>query len=417
MTATDRLHVVLFPAVLGGGRGDLVDVAEAGDVLARAGYSVATARRTEAPESPRGDRSRRRRRLLTITSDWGVTAAPARRGPYGRAGPWSRAVSEWERRFGSASTLHVSLGEFARTLTSREATIERYREGGFTGPRIAQLVRSRTFSREVARFHREYRRFRSFDRGNVLHLFPTFRYRRSFAGEFPEAVQTGPLWPRPARARRRSRSGVAEWLWYASPASSTQLVPAIERGLLLGGRTRIRVRSPRAISLPRTSRGVVWKPIPSTAAGRWAEQFAGAHLRITTGSRTLLEAVAFGGAFLYFNGLTPSASGPRRHRPEKIRSLLGMWRRAGVSASLCRDLDDFSRGRRVSSIIARARGDPGWSRQFPARPEAVGFRAPFRSVGEVLRTIADEFATGKASSFEVVDAIRRASRGRREFRP
>lgn len=399
------VDVYLLPAVVGGGLGDVEEVLAAGRRLARAGYSIALYRRSGRPLPPGVDgpwdwpAHTRLDRLapaapaaMTITPAWGVSAAPAGPPPLGRPGRWAEEVSDIERAYGAERTVHVSLEEFARTLSLRRETVERFREGGVRARAIPARVARARDDGEVAAFDRAFRRFRAFDRPNVLHLFATFRPDRRFAREFPEAVQVGPLWS-DRRSGRLSRPAMArEWVWYASPASAESILPDVERGLdAAGGAVRLFVRTPRPWRRyrpgPRTT--VTDDAIPPR---QWWGRFARADLRIVTGSRSLLEAIEVGGPFLYFNGVLGEGSAAHRHRPEKIVALLGLATRTGWPADVRRDLADFASARRVAAVAERAaRRDGGWARpRRPLRP--VGFLPPFDDAGAVIEQVAAALA-------------------------
>ena len=346
---------------------------------------------------------------MTIAPAWGISGAPPRDGPFGRAGPWAEEVREIEEAYGAGRTAHVSLEEFARTLTPTEETIERLREGGVRARELpARLARARAAG-EVEAFRAAFRTFRAFDRPNVLHLFATFRYAPGFARAFPEAVQSGPLWPGGGRhgAVRRRSSGA--WVWYASPASAEGIAGAVVEGL---GRSRRRpplfVRAPRAWRTFRPRPGFVLRtaPVPQRA---WSRRLDDASLRIVTGSRSLLEALEAGAPFLYFNGVLGRGPARHRHRPEKIRSLLALARADRWPEDLVRDLEDFSLGRRVAPVVARAADGLGGWRRFPRGPRARGFAPGFEAAGPVLLRFVREFAEGSSSSEALVAGFRRAS--------
>jgi hypothetical protein len=403
--------------VVGGGLGDIEEVLCAGRRLAANGFSITLLRLHDRPlppsvsgpwEWPPHRRIGRLRRVgavaLTISAGWGITAAPARAEPFGRAGPWAVECSEIEARYGPERTVHVSFEEFARTLTSRQQTAERWREGGVPVAAIAHRLAEHR-DREISVFEDAYRKFRAFGRANVLHLYATFQFDASFARAFPEAVQTGPLWPHigwPRRPRSRRR----EWVWYASPATSERLIPEVAAGLDSSRSTpHLWIRTPRPFRKDPSNRNVTVLPGPMDA-WRWRRRFVSADVRIVTGSRTLLEALELGRPFLYFNGLLGSGSRTRRHRPEKIASLLRLWRSEGVGAPWCRDLSDFSRGRRVREIVRRvANREASWSR-FSGRTRARGFRPPFDDAGALVVAVARTLRRNTATSDELVSRIR-----------
>ncbi|HYA10899.1 MAG TPA: hypothetical protein VEH10_04435 [Thermoplasmata archaeon] len=409
-----------MPAIVGGGVGDIEEVLCAGRTLARAGFRSTLYRRAGVPLPPgvdgpwawpplrRATEIRPRApRALTIAPAWGVTCAPEREGPLGRPGPWAGETADIEDAYGAAATAHVSLEEFGRTLTPLEESTERFREGGVRSREMRTRVDRARAAGEVATYRRAYRTFRAFDRPNVLHLYATFRYDRRFAAEFPEAVQTGPLWPgrRPRAPPRAERRG--DWVWYASPASAEAIAPEIVRGLRHASPPpRLVVRTPRAWGGRGPLVSVRTAPVP---ADRWWRQFGSAAVRVVTGSRSLLEALEVGGPFLYFNGTLGTGGERRRHRPEKILGFLELARSARWPADLVRDLADFSRGRRVAAVVARAaRHEGGWAR-FPPPPPPQGFAPGSRDAGTVLVRFARALATDPGSSSDLVATARRRS--------
>ncbi len=326
----------------------------------------------------------------------------------GRPGPWSLETADLEAAYGRDQVVHLSLEEFARTLTSREQTRERWREGGVGVREISRRLSGRAAARDIRTFHEAYRKWRAFNRQNVLHLFSGFRPSRSFGQEFPEAIQAGPVWPeRHGTIRRRSRSH--RWVWYASPATSERLATLLARALppAAPGRPRVQidVRSPRRFNLPLAT-GVRWRWVLPSLPGNWSRRFQSADLRVVTGSRTMIEAIANGGPFLYFNGVLNEGRRTRRHRPEKIAALLDAWRRHGVPRALRNDLAEFSRLRRVDSIVRKVVQDPGWSARFPARAAAVDYDPPWDDGGRLIDRWVSEWAASGASSSVFVRRIR-----------
>jgi hypothetical protein len=395
-------------------------VLAAGRELARAGERIVLYRRAgrALPRSVNGPWDwppiRRTRRVdprasaaMTITPAWGLSAAPSRAGPFGRGGPWAEESAEVERVYGAGSTLHVSLEEFARTLTTAREERERFREGGVRARDLGKRVAGARRAGEREEFRRAFARFRAFDRPNVLHLFATFRRDGAFARAFPAAVQTGPLWPRvfdgpPHRPHR-------EWVWYASPSSAEAIAPEVARGLgRLPDPPKLWMRAPRAGAVPPPVVDVerTVRPLPPA---RWRRRFARAELRIVTGSRTLLEALELGGPFLYFNGTLGRGSARRRHRPEKLRELLSAFRASGAPTDLTKDLADFGSGRRVSAIVERAaRRGGGWAR-FPARVDPQGFRPPYDDLGRLLVAVARALARAPHDAEGIVARTRTGS--------
>jgi hypothetical protein len=416
------VDVYLMPAIIGGGRGDVEDVLVVGRTLARTGHDVRVPR--SGPRRVLDDRSfdwtgiRRvraivptRPRAVTISSQFGVTAADARDEPLGRAGPWTQVRTEIDRAYGPGQVLHVSLEEFARARPAVELAEERWRESGRTARDRRRRRGSRGFRREVADFVRLYRKFRALDRPDVLPLFPTFRRSARFASEFPESVQVGPIWPEPAvRPPIRDRAGTRRVLWYASPSTSERLAPRLMEGLSAGpGPVRLRVRAPRPLDLrsnPRVKVEFLEKDAPSA----WRTAWATTDLAIVTGSRTLLEAIDEGVPFLYFNGVMGRGSSARCHRPEKLRSLLEILRSAGVASSVRRDLADFARLRRIEDILDRwAYGSAPLSSPLRRRIER-GFPDPFQEGGRLVGAVVDRFASGGSSANDLVVALRQESR-------
>ena len=414
------VDVYLFPAVVGGGLGDIEEVLAAGRYLAQAGFSSVLYREGNRPLPPNVDgpwewppKMRRRASVrcragaaLTVAPSWGVSAGPSRPVRFGRGGPWEVEARSIEAAYGPDRTLHVSLEEFARTLSSRAETRERLREGGVPARAIGPRLRAAEAAGEIDAFRSAFRRFRMFDRPNLLHLFTTFRPDGAFGREFPEAVQTGPLGsghrtPAAARRSRSKRGGAREWVWYASPASAERLAPEVLRGLA-GAQPPVRlfVRSPRPWPGLSGASGVevVASAMPPS---RWRARFGGAELRVVTGSRTLIEAMELGGPFLYFNGVLGPGTRRRSHRPEKIRAWLDLARRAGVPRALRKDLDDFARGRRVAKVVRRAaRREDGWAR-FPSLG-ASGFSSLRAEASRVLVSVARELSKPGARAPEIV---------------
>jgi hypothetical protein len=417
--ARGDLDVYLLPAVVGGGLGDIEEVLGAGRRLAAAGFACRLPvgpgrplpRSVDGPWGwPALARSDRivphADRALTVSAWWGVSAAPAREEPYGRPGPWADAAGAIDRTYGPGRVLHVSFEEFARTLTSRAQTAERWREGGVPLREIRRRGARGGAARDVAAFRRAYARFRAFDRPDVLHLYPTFVFARAFRREFPEAVQCGPLWPEPVRPRPARAS--ERWIWYASPGSSGRLAARLAAGWAPTPRGRprsIELRSPRPFDRPSVP-GLAWVELAPRSRAAWRRRWASAGVRIATGSRTLLEALVDGGPFLYFNGVSGSGRATRRHRPEKIDALLRLWARRGVDRRLRRDLASFSRLRSVARIVRRARSDPGWTARFPRPVRPWGFRPGYEDAGRLLETVARAFASGRGSAAELVAEIR-----------
>jgi len=415
--------VYLFPAVVGGGIGDIEETLAAGRRLAEAGCRTYLYRALGRPlprdvdgpwDWPGTMRSIPRlsphsTTALTVVPAWGVTAAPARAGPLGRPGPWAEEADEVERVYGRDSTLHVSLEEFARTLPVALEDRERLREGGVPDRAMPGRLRASRSAGELDQFREAFVRFRAFDRANVLHVFATFRRNRRFAREFPAAVQTGPLWPhrfRPPRTRPPHRRTNGRIVWYASPASAERIAPAVVRGWSVR-EGPILIRTPRPWTRFHGPTGVeiVSTPLPAT---RWAAAFRSADLRIVTGSRTLLEALEVGGPFLYFNGILGEANRTRRHRPEKVIALLAAHRDR-LSSDVRRDLADFARGHRVAAVVRRAADPAGGWRNFPTRWKDRAFRAPFDDAGSLLVGVARALAKDPRDSVGIVDRVRSGS--------
>ncbi|MCI4357481.1 MAG: hypothetical protein L3J95_03820 [Thermoplasmata archaeon] len=416
------VDVYLFPAVVGGGLGDVTQVRGAGERLLRAGFPVrvfrsrgrslpASATTLLADSGFRWDRSpvRAHARALTISSCWGVSAAPARDEPFGRAGDWARECEQLESSYGASNVVHVSLEEFARTLTSREETVERYREGGRRISEVRRHLASARGRAEVREFHDMYRKFRAFDRPNLLHLFATFHPSVRFAREYPEAVQIGPLWPaRPTMLRPAAHGARRTWLWYASASTSPRIATEVLQGLT-GARPPIHldVRSNRVAQWPTLSGEFLERQdTPRT----WRRRVRSAEVRIVTGSRTLLEALSDGVPFLYFNGLIGSGPGQRRHRPEKIRSLIAAWRSEGIRGRLTADLDAFSKGRRVREVVRRAASDPGFRREFRPIWRPKGFPEPFADAGNGLVHLTRRWARSANTAVRFVAVVRSESK-------
>lgn len=421
------VDVYLLPAVVGGGLGDIEEVLAAGRTLERHGARPILFRQRGRPlpkqvDGPwRWPAVRRVRtltpdnsRAVTVAASWGISAAPKRDEPLGRPGTWDPEVREIEATYGPERTLHVSFEEFGRTLTVRDQERERLREGGVPSAELAGRLKSWSRSAAPAAMRAAYRRFRAFDRPNVVHLFCTFARSEKFAREFPEAVQTGPLWPEPSHLRDippRTRKAVVprshSVVWYASPASSIRIATGVVRGLTsLPESARLTIRSPRSFDVPSGTKVTVeW--LSALAPARWERLFRAADLRIVTGSRTLLEAIRLGGPFLYFNGILGEGRAARRHRPEKVVGLLRAWRAAGASRSWCTAVGAFARGQSVAPVVRRAIGDRHWQRSFPPTPRPTGFRAPYHDAGATILGAVRMFAGGATSA----ETVQRARKG------
>jgi hypothetical protein len=341
---------------------------------------------------------------LTVAPAWGLSAGPSHSGAFGRGGAWAAEAEEIERRYGPDATIHVSLEEFARTLTPSAENRERFREGGVRARGIGHRLSESRSSGELERLRTAFVRYRAFDRANVLHLFTTLHRNAAFARAFPAAVQTGPLWPG-RRARHRPRS-VREWVWYASPASAESIAAEVEAGLReAADPPHLLLRTDRRWTAPRVTPAVerVEGPMPSKA---WQRRFAAADLRIVTGSRTLLEAMELGGPFLYFNGTLAEGSARRRHRPEKLRELLAALRLRSAPPDLVLDLAEFGRGRRVRSIIRRAADRTGGWARFPRRIGPSGFPPPYDDAGRLMVAVGRALGRAQASSPDLVARVR-----------
>ena len=415
------VDVYLFPAVIGGGLGDIDEVLAAGRYLARAGFPIYLLRLSGRPlpssvEGPwdwpplvRTDRvCGRGRAAVTVTPCWGVSAAPRRPGPLGRAGPWADEAVRVESHYGADRTVHVSLEEFARSLPSAAETRERLREGGLPSRALGREVKKARIRGEESAFRTAFERFRAFDRPNVLHLYAGFAPSPGFRREFPNAVASGPLWSGRYDRTGRRRSARREWVWYASPASAERIAPIVRAALTEAAPgTRLFVRSPRPWSSvpPGANLHVEAVPLPEAA---WRRRFARADVRIVTGSRSLLEAIELGGPFLYFNGVLGAGTRTRRHRPEKILALLAFAERAGVPTDVRRDLADFSRARRIGPVVRRVvRREGGW-RRFAIPRGASGFSPPYDAAGALVVEVGRALAAPGADAGSVVRRIRRA---------
>jgi hypothetical protein len=414
--ARGSLDLYLQPSVVGGGLGDVEEVLAVGRRLERLGWQPSVYRRPGRPlpagvRGPWGWPSVRRvdrlvarsSRALTVTSWWGVSAAPASERT-GAPGPWSAETADLEACYGTEQVVHLSLEEFARTLPSRQQARERWREGGLAGREISRRLTGRAAARDLRVVHDAYRTWRAFDRPNVLHLFAGFRPSRAFAQEFPEAVQTGPLWPE-APAKTTLPANRRRWVWYASPSTSSRLARALAHATSApsagASALEVEVRGPRPFPLPRVP-GIRWRWVDPSSPVQWSRHFRSAELRIVTGSRTLLEALTAGGPFLYFNGVLNRGRRTRRHRPEKIETMLEVWRRHGVPRSLRRDLADFSRLWKVSPIVRRALNDRRWPKRFPAQSAAVDYPPGWEDAGRLIdRWVTDWAGSGDPSSVVV----------------
>jgi hypothetical protein len=380
--APGRLDVYLMPSVIGGGLGDFAEVHSAGRWLSDAGFPVHIFRRSghawprglPGPfEWPRGVRRPRQAapRALTVSSQFGITAAPERDEPLGRAGDWAGEVEALETAYGAERVLHVSLEEFARTLPSARQVDEREREGGVSARSRAAGRRSPARASAVRQAGALYRKYRAFDRANLVTLFPTFSPVPAFTSEFPEAVQVAPVRPHGVSSsglrRRRGRTV----LWYASPSTSGRLVEGVRAGLqAFGPGATLLIRAPPGFAVPPIP-GVRIVSVGESDPTTWGRIWRTADVAIVSGSRSLLEAIGRRTRFLYFNGVLGRGRSARRHRPEKLDALLRMGERGGIGPALRRDLLDFSRARRVGPVLRdrlkapASSGSIAWSDGFP----------------------------------------------------
>ena len=416
------VEVYLLPAVVGGGRGDVEEVLAVGRALARRRHRVLIyrSRPLAVLEDPSFDRTgiRQVRRLapragraVTISSQFGVTAADGRDEPLGRPGPWALERAEIDRAYGPGCVLHVSLEEFARGRPSAELAEERWRESGTTA-RARRSGRNGAKARaEAAEFRRLFRKFRDLDRPDLLAIFPTLRPSRRFAEEFPETVQAGPVWPEPLRRRAApARRGPLHVLWYASPSTSERLAPRLLAGLR-GSEHRVvlRVRSSRPMILASTPRVRIVLP-PARSSEGWRREWARTDLAIVTGTRSLLEAIEWGVPFLYFNGVIGRGRSARRHRPEKILALLALLRSSAVPSWVRRDLADFSRLRAVEPVVRRWLDEPRVLGPEVRRAIRRRFRPPFADAGALVAEVIERFGTSDGTAADLVRAVRRESR-------
>lgn len=422
----DGVDVYLFPAVIGGGRGDVEEVLTVARRLADEGARLYLYRARGRP-LPRGvdapyawprvtrvrNPARRTSRALTLAPHFGTTAEGPRPGPLGAAGPWSVERDAIERAYGRSNVLHVSIEEFARARPIGWLAEERWREGGRSLRWIADRRGSAAARADTIEFARLYARFRDFARPDLLALFPGFAPSRSFARSFPASVQCGPIapWPTPPPfAARRARA--LEVLWYASPASSERIASEVVDGLAATGRTvRLILRTSREVEVAPTQRVSVVRP-PPILPGAWQALWGRESLVITTGSRSLLEAVARGIPFLYFNGLTGRGRARRRHRPEKLDGLVAWLAQERLDDRVLRDLKDFGAGRRVAEIVARAATDPAWRSRFRPRVPGARYPAGFGEAGALVVEVVRRWSDPTRSRAALLAELRRASRAR-----
>jgi len=268
--------------------------------------------------------------------------------------------------------------------------------------------------RDIASFRALYRKFRSFDRPNLVPLFPGFRPSPGFAREFPESVQSGPLWPWPKAPRYRGRrSGVERHVvWYAGPSSSERIAGRLLDGLE-ATRLAVRLTVRSARPLPIASRGTVRvETVGSLSPRHWTAVWRSADLVIVSGSRSLLEAIDRGVPFLYFNGVLGVGRRTRRHRPEKIAGLLPWLRAEHAPLEVRRGLAAFARAHRVAEVSRDALLRPAWRSWSPRRTRSSGYPEGFGDAGEVAVTLARRLAAAASGASEVVAWARRASRHR-----
>jgi hypothetical protein len=416
------VDVYLLPHPVGRGVGDIEEVLLAGRRLHRAGFPIhmLTFPRTPVPawwdgpwDWPPLRRTARPRptstRALTLCTNWGVTAAPEQPGPLGHAGPWAPAVEAIERAYGTDHVVHISFEEFGRTFSSRRQECERFREGGMPVRAIQRHLCSPAGRREIRAAHDAYARYRGFAHPNVLHLYPSFQPAPGFRREFPSALVCGPFRPDyavgtagPSRTARRP----PVWFWYASPGSSARLASALDHAVQsLGARLVVEYRGDPCA--PEHSSGAVeWRRLPLLPPSELRERFRRAELRIVTGSRTLIEALALGGPFLYFNGVLGAGAHQRRHRAEKVDALRALWQSQGVPDRTVQDLVSFSGLRGVRGTVGRALGDRQWTASFRRRAFSRGFPPPWGDAGALLDAVVKGWSSGAHSAPDWVGRVR-----------
>ena len=415
--AVGGVDVYLMPAVVGGGLGDIAEVLDAGRGLARAGFRTILFRLPGRPLPPSVDGpwdlggvervsaiGPRATNAITVTPNWGVSAAPDRPGR-ARA---RRGLGEGGR--GGRTTLRPGTDPPRQPRRVRpDAHLDRGERRAVEGGRRDGPGDRRPPEDEGVPGGRRpvppgvspIPRVRPVERAPPVPDVPSDAPvrpgvsgggpgRAGVAATRPDGRPTGGPTGRVGlvcepRGRRSGSSGPSTG-GSAEPGSagSSSGPPAHSR-----------------FPWTRRSRGappVRWAP----ASGRRRSMPAG--LRVVTGSRTLLEAVQLGRPFLYFNGVLGDGPRRQRHRPEKVRALVRGWRARGVSRTIVRDIDDFSRGRRVAEVVRAAASEPGWSRAFPRTAPSGEFPPGLGDGVAYLVAVATELARGTTTAPDLVRA-------------
>ncbi|MDE1820542.1 MAG: hypothetical protein KGJ23_09150 [Euryarchaeota archaeon] len=439
--------VYLYPCRIQQGWGDIAEMAQAAWALHRAGFELRYLAPPEAihkrpdprivpfdPTAPGPIRfppvrrlfaPARRGRAVVLATWWGLSArrSDLEGGPL--PGPLEDAITRIVRSHGAPNVLHVSLEEFGSDQTSLSALDEGLRQAGWSAARRQRALASPQGRRQQCAYHRAFALARAAEREGVVHLSATFSPSLPAMREFPFLLPVAPfglggtailrprVWDRGTSADL-ARSAV---IWYASPKSSVGFAPAFLSALKgRSPKVLLQVRAPPALeekllALPQDDVSV--EVLEELSPSRWRSALDRAHLRVVSGSQSLVEVVRGGGPFLYFNGLVGKPRGPTRaFRREKLLSLVRALDGLPRAGALSRDLLDFADGRNLRSVLRRALGSEAWREAMRRALAAVVLRLTAMDGDRTLVSIVQEFARSGEAANTFAKRVRERHRAR-----
>lgn len=442
-----RPPVYLFPCRIQEGWGDVAEFSRVAWALYRAGFPLVG----EDPGRGRGRMDPRvvpldpreagpvvpfpplhpprdvplRGRAILLATWWGLSCRTEDDEGDPVPGPWASSVTSVIRHRTPEEVLTVSLEEFGSAVPSRTFLSRQLATAGWSPGRVLRYMGSPQGKEHLFRYVSAFRRYRGASSPTTLHVVSQFAPDPEAAREFPFLVQTGPAEgsPRHKEPARVPESGPLRVLWYASPPSSRDFAPPLFAALSSLGRPVdlvLRTRDPELTEGdPGPSRGSLRViPAPELPPEAWDRLEAEAHLRIVSGSQSLVEALEDRAPFLYFNGWvrTPSGKG-RPFRTEKLLSLLSARGRSPAARSVNRDLWSFAGGRDLRAILRRALLSPAWRAEVVRRAPSR-FPPRYRDMGAYVVEVARSFSREAIPSPALVARERAHASGRiRSLRP